>query len=87
VPDALAVKISLVPLAVLIMAVALPAAIPETCKRPAGSSYSDTQSVMAESKKRLVLSWERTPEVPAKRMEPEVGAYQVGDPAPPEIRA
>jgi hypothetical protein len=40
-----------------------------------------------ESKKRLVLSWERIPEVPAKRMEPEVGAYQVGVAAPPEIRA
>jgi hypothetical protein len=36
VPDEEAVKISLVALAVLIMAVALPAAIPETCKRPAG---------------------------------------------------
>jgi len=30
---------------------------------------------------------ERIPEVPAKRMEPEVGAYQVGVAAPPEIRA
>jgi hypothetical protein len=42
---------------------------------------------LVESKKRLVLSWERIPEVPAKRMEPEVGAYQVGVAAPPEIRA
>jgi hypothetical protein len=42
---------------------------------------------LVESKKRLVLSWERIPEVPAKRMEPAVGAYQVGVAAPPEIRA
>ena len=37
VPEALAVKISLVALLVLMMAVALPAAIPETCRRPAGA--------------------------------------------------
>jgi hypothetical protein len=38
VPEALAVKISLVAFPVLIMAVALPAAIPETWRRPAGTA-------------------------------------------------
>jgi hypothetical protein len=86
-PEALAVKISLVPFPVLTMAVALPPAMPETWRRPAGAFVPIPSLLLLESKKRLVLSWERTPDVPAKRMEPEAGAYQVGVPAPPEIRA